>query len=284
MADIRSNSVRMVIDSNFLAPFPGKPSKLREYLAKKVTHFAVLPDFLFLEAYKTGSVAGVCRSMEVLCEFPQQVLVLKPTKVCSGLRGREAGLQRRMIAEKQTCEFADYPRLLEQARAGDTDAVRHIRSDSMSPAAHMDALAKEASGLGERIDEFARGFSREDLASIRNGDVLSTQGVAHMFDQLMTQANGVMQGHPNVGRWPKRQEVGNTLIFRVCLCQVLLAMDLGAQGAQSKTHTEKLVNHQVDAFIAAYGTFFDGVFSNDNQLVRTHEAARKWIEVFRRIG
>ncbi|WP_072762063.1 hypothetical protein [Rhodanobacter sp. OK091] len=274
----------MVIDSNFLVPLPGKPSKLQEYLAKKVTHFAVLPDFLFLEAYKRGAVDGVCRSMEVLCEFPRQVLVLKPTKVCSGLHGREAGLQRRMIAEKQTREFTEYPRLLEQARAGDAGAIRHIVSDSRSPAEHMDGLAEEASGLGERIDEFARGFSREDLASIRKGDVPSIEGVAHMFDQLVTQVTGVLRGHPNVGRWPKRQEVANTLIFRACLCHVLLAMDLGAQGAQSKTCTAKLVNHQVDAFIAAYGTFFDGVFSNDKQLVKTHKTARTWIEVFRRVG
>ena len=276
--------MRMVIDSNFLVPLPGKPSELREYLAKKTTHVAVLPDFLFLEAYKTGAVDGVCRSMEVLCEFPRQVLVLKPTKVCSGLHGREAGLQRRMIAEKQTREFIHYPRLLAQARAGDPGAVRHIMSDSRSPAMHMDELANEAVGLGERIDEFARGFSGQDLASIRKGDVPSAKGVVYMFDRLVTRVTGVLRAHPNVSRWPKRQEVGNTLIFRACLCHVLLAMDLGAQGAQSKTRTAKLVNHQVDAFIAAYGTFFDGVFSNDRQLVKTYKAARTWIEVFRRVG
>ncbi|PXV53599.1 hypothetical protein SAMN04487785_116115 [Dyella jiangningensis] len=276
--------MRMVIDSNFLVPLPGQPSKLREYLARKATNFAVLPDFLFLEAYKTGSVAGVCRSMEVLCEFPRQVLVLKPTKVCSGLRGREAGLQRRMIAEEHTRQFLQYPRLLEQASAGDASAVRHILRDSKSPAEHMGGLADEAIGLGERIDEFANGFSREDRACIRKGQVPSAKGVAHMFERVVTQVTGTLRGHPNVGRWPKKEEVRNTLIFRACLCQVLLAMDLGAQGEQSGTRIEKMVNHQVDAFIAAYGTFFDGVFSNDKLLVKTYEAARIWLEVFRRAG
>jgi hypothetical protein len=45
---------------------------------------------------------------------------------------------------------------------------------------------------------------------------------------------------------------------------------------------DRVVNHQVDAFIAAYATYFDGVLSEDKQLNSTYEMARDWISALDR--
>jgi hypothetical protein len=268
--------MRMVIDSNIL-----QAAELRHYLSAKKANIAVLPDFIFVEAYKPRSVPSVCKSMAILCEFPNQVIVLKPTKKCSGLSGRLAGLQRRLIHEEGTRQFGRYAQLLQRARDGDIDAIHQIESDFGQPSAHIDGLADEAIGLGSRIDEFISHFSPADRASIRDGRVPSSEGIRHALRKIVTTTYEVLESHPNVHRWPEKHELINTFIFRACLCQILLAMDLGSRGAQAATSIKKMVNHQMDAFIAAYATYFDGVHSNDKQLARTHRAACTWIAAFR---
>lgn len=57
--------------------------------------------------------------MEILSEYPKQVIVLKGTQKVCGLRGRRAGLQRRLIDEGQTQGFGKYCRDIEAAERGD---------------------------------------------------------------------------------------------------------------------------------------------------------------------
>jgi hypothetical protein len=220
--------------------------------------------------------------MEILCEFPRQVIVLKPTKQCSGLVGREAGLQRRLIHKKQTSQFSTYARMLKHARDGDSSAIRCIEVDFIAPTAHMDGLAREAIGLGDRIDHFASNLSKADRAAIRADHLPSEQSIRHAMKQILKTTYDVMETHPNVHQWPKAHELPNTFIFRASLCQVVLAMYLGSQGSQAKASIKHHVNHQMDAFIAAYATYFDGVHSNDAQLIRTFRTASIWIEALRR--
>jgi hypothetical protein len=271
--------MQMVIDSNIL-----QSPALRNFLSAKKTNIAVLTDFVFVEAYKSRSVPSVCKSMAILCEFPKQVIVLKPAKKCSGLSGRLKGLQRRLIHEEQTREFGRYTQLIRRARDGDAEAIRHIESDFRQPTAHMDALAEESSGLGNRIDDFVSHFSPADRAKIRDGRVPASEGIRHALNRIVTTTYDVLKSHPNVHRWPKKHELINTFIFRACLCQTLLAMDLGSHGTQAATGIRKMINHQMDAFIASYATFFDGVYSNDKQLAKTYETACTWIDAFRRFA
>lgn len=268
--------MKMVIDSNALQSI-----ELRDHLSANKANVAVVPDFIFVEAYKSKSVAAVCKSMEILCEFPSQVIVLKPTMKCSGLVGREAGLQRRLIHQKQTSQFSSYARMLRRARDGDNSAIRSIEADFAAPTAHMDGLAQEAIGLGERIDHFVSNLSKEDRAAIRADRLPSEQAIRHAMKQILKTTRYVMETHPNVYQWPKAHELVNTFVFRACLCQVVLAMYLGSQGSQAKTSIKRHVNHQMDAFIAAYATYFDGVHSNDTQLIRTFRTASIWIEALR---
>ena len=87
-----ATKVRKVVDTNQL-----RDSDLRNYLARSTSNFAVLTDYTMMEAYKGETFSNFFSSMEILIDFPDQVIALKNTGRVCGLSGRQAGLQRRLI-------------------------------------------------------------------------------------------------------------------------------------------------------------------------------------------
>ena len=79
--------MRKVVDSNFL-----RSDQLHKYLSKTTNNCVVLTDYAAMEAYKGDTLASIYRSMEILSQFPKQVIVLKGTQAVCGLRGRRAGV------------------------------------------------------------------------------------------------------------------------------------------------------------------------------------------------
>lgn len=105
--------MKRVIDSNFL-----QRSELRSHLEKSINNKAVLTDYIAMEAYKGDGVKSIGKSMEILCEFPRQIIVLKSTINICQLSGRLAGLQRRLIDQEQTRSFSLFCNGLERLSKG----------------------------------------------------------------------------------------------------------------------------------------------------------------------
>jgi hypothetical protein len=82
------NQLRKIVDSNFL-----QTDRLRSYLAKSKRNYAVLNDYASMEAYKGDTLVSIYKSMEILSEFPKQVLILKDTQTICGLSGKSSGLK-----------------------------------------------------------------------------------------------------------------------------------------------------------------------------------------------
>jgi hypothetical protein len=93
-------SMRKLVDRNFL-----QSPQFREYLLVSRKNFAVLTDYAAMEAFKGDTLANISSAMEILSEFPKQVIILKNTSIICQLKGRRCGFTRRMIDKKQTEGF-----------------------------------------------------------------------------------------------------------------------------------------------------------------------------------
>ncbi len=113
--------VRMVVDSNYL-----QKEKLRSYLAKSTENYAVLTDYAAMEAYKGDTLVSIYHSMEVVADYPKQVIVLKGTQLACGLTGRAAASQEPLIDETQTREFPQYCHYLLAAKRGDLSLQQQL--------------------------------------------------------------------------------------------------------------------------------------------------------------
>src|SRR5712691_11179682 len=100
--------MRKIVDSNFL-----QSPKLPTYLSESRKNIAVIIDYAAMEAFKGNTLVSIFKSMEILSEFPKQVLVLKSAGSISTLKRRCCGMTGRMIDKDQTKGFKEWLRGLD---------------------------------------------------------------------------------------------------------------------------------------------------------------------------
>ena len=260
--------MRKVVDTNFL-----QSTALRDYLSKSSQNFVVLTDYAAMEVYKTKSLPSIYRSMEILSQFPRQVIVLKGTKLVCGLRGRRAGLQRRLIDQQQTRQFHAYCRQLVAAQQGDRSIQRHLLQLGPSASANIEKIRLDATGLPKAIDEIVRDLTQDEIRNLRKGLPYTERMADKFIRDVLLVAGHMFKGHPRITVFPKAVELPNTFIFRAALCAYLLSLRWISNGGADMALPEKMRNDIVDVSFAAYATFFDGLLTSDKKLNDIYEEA-----------
>lgn len=266
--------MRKIIDTNML-----QSHELRAYLAHSDQNFAVLTDYSAMETLKGDTLAMIFRSMEVVAAHPKQVIVLKDTTSVCGLSTRNAGLQRRMIDEKQTRAFAQYCRDLSAAQHGDTALQAQLLDQGREATAHLDRMHKDAAGLLDVFGDLGQSYTPAELTVFRTNAPYSMQLGEKMAKHIMHLAANLLQNHPRVTRFPGAPDCANTFIFRYALCGFLLWRHWVATGRPKVVRTDRLRNDVVDASFAAYATFFDGLLTADRKLTEIYLEATQWLRV-----
>jgi hypothetical protein len=265
--------MKKVVDSNYL-----QTETLRTYFAKSPTNCVVLTDYAAMEAYKGDTLSSIYRSMEIVAEYPKRVIVLKPTgKVC-GLRGRRSGLQRRMIDEEQTRGFATWCQRLKLAKQGNVSLQQQLLNHGRVASDQMDRIRADVSTYAENLEGAAKGYTPNELKALRTSEPFTEELIDKIVKNTLNMAATMFAGHPQVVKLPPGHEVANTFIFRVALCYYLLALRWISQGGYKDAKLDRLRNDMVDVNFAAFGTFFDGLLTNDTKATEIYLAAKFWLK------
>jgi hypothetical protein len=234
-----------------------------------------------MEAYKGNTLESIFKSMEILSEFPRQVIVLKGTQLICGLRGRRAGLQRRMIDEGQTREFGLYCQRLRAAKQGDQAFQKQLLRLGRDATDHMNKMLLDAEKMPANFEAIMETLTREEVQAIRTGTTpVDAIGIDKIVKNIMLLAAFLFRDHPKVTKFPNADEVAQTFIFRASISSYLWVLRWisfgGARGAKS----EIIRNDMVDINFAAYATFFDGLLTADRKLLKLYDDT---IQVLRKV-
>ena len=266
MSHHKQRHLRRVVDSNML-----QSPRLREYLSKSKTNFAVLTDYAAMEAYKGDTLVSIFRSMSILSEFPSQVIVLKTTGVVCGLSGRPAGLQRRMIDTKQTHGFQIYCQRLRAAQAGDKYLCQQLLELGREADAQMQRMIADVVVMPEAVKLFTEAFTESELKVIRNNLPYPGGLVRKVLENIVGLAQQFYQKHPRPAALRNVTELPNTFLFRTALCAFVWVLDRIAVGGSDQP--AKLRNDIVDLNFATFATYFDGLLSADRKPLRIYDHA-----------
>jgi hypothetical protein len=270
--------MRKIVDTNFF-----QCEGLRAYLAKSPHHYAVLTDYSAMEAHKGDTLASIFRSMEIFSQYPKQVIVLKPTGIVCGLSGRQAGLQRRLIDERLTREFATYCRALLAAKRGDASIQAQVLKHGQVATARMDAMLADAANIPAIIDELAsETYTNDELQIVRKRSTYTEQMISKMFKNITLLSMAMFRDHPMVMQKPPLAELINTFIFRISLCGNLLAQEWLSVGGAKGVKPERIRNDIVDISFAAYATYFNGLLTGDKKLRKVYGDTIFWIDALSR--
>lgn len=266
--------MRKVVDSNFL-----QDTRLREYLSASPQNYAVLTDYAAMEAYKGDTLNSIFASMQILSEYPKQVIVLKGTQFACGMRGRKSGLQRRLIDPRQTKGFAEYCGHLAAAKQGNKSLQKQILDLGREATTHIDIrMLNDAKDLPEVFDDMTKLFTESELRILRTHESY-TDDIREKHTQAVLEiAAKLFRDHPKATQPPNAEELPYTFIFRVAVCGYLLFIRWAATGGQRKIRPEKLRNDMVDVNFAAFATYFDGLLTADKRLLETYKTASIFIQ------
>jgi hypothetical protein len=261
--------IRKVVDSNAL-----QSNLLRAYLFKSTNNFAVLTDYASMEAHKGNTLVSIFQSMALLAEFPKQVIVLKTTGVVCGLSGRRAGLQRRLIDEDQTRGFSKYCHGLRAAKFGNESARRQLIDNGHAADEQMDRMLADAVRMPEAVHAVSARFTETELKIIRTRSPFSDQLIRKVLESVLALAKELYARHPKATVVPSVDELPNAFLFRSALCALVWALDRIAMGGLPRdAKAENIRNDLVDQNFAAFATYFDGLLSLDQRLLRNYDRA-----------
>lgn len=250
--------MHLVIDSNQL-----QNDRLRRFLQQSKHNRAVLTDFLGIEAYN-GDVKGYFKWLEVLAEYPDQVLVLKGSASNMKQSGRPSGLLRRLIDDGTTENFRRHLSVARAATQGDAEALRKVSELRVFATDHLAKMEAEAAGIRASMDQLGSIYSSEERAVIRERGRYPQELVEKLTENLFSIA--VLMLGPSARQRSFDRDIKNTLAFRGALAMYVMTLHRTASGSVASMRPSRLRNDLVDMMFVAYGTFFDGVLSADTRV------------------
>lgn len=268
--------IRKVVDSNFL-----RNPALANFLARSYRNVAVVSEFVVLEAHKRDAMVTVPKSIEILARYPKQVEMLRTSQSLLGFSGRSAGLQQRLIDNRRSRAFPHYCRLVAAAVAGDAQGQEEIRRTAHVASTHIASLIDAAPTIIDLFQRHAMRFSPEEMVVLRTGQPRSWVTQRKLIDVVFESAVDVAKTTGAIRPPFRPEEILNLPVFRYCLSMMLLFIRWVEGGRQTGARPKLVANDVIDANIAAYATYFDGVLSADEKLLSLHREAR---HVLREIG
>jgi len=258
--------LRKVVDTNYL-----KSAELKEYLAKPGNHI-VIPDLVLMERLRGGDLEPICQRLELLMQHPKQVLVLKTTHAVAGLRKRRRrGLQRRLVDKEQTQGFEEFCKKLELARKGDNELRKQFAEKCKLAAADLAEMAKGQDTYAANLAEHAKKYSEAELDILQKGKPITAELLRKIKGNILDLAQALFEEHPYFKKLPAVKQLPNAFLFRYAISGYIVALRRIKEGGANGASAEKIRNDLVDAMIAAYATYFDGLSSGDQKAKEIHE-------------
>lgn len=232
--------MQAIIDSNML-----RSPVLETFMSLARRNRAILTDYSAMEMYKGDSIIAAPASMAILSRHPDQVIVLKGTSKIVQMRGRVAGLRRRLIDAGQTAGFGSFAKRVQEVPLSPSVADQ-LRTMGGVASAFFDRLLHEASEYPSIFKELSANFPPEDIAQFRKPSCYGADTVRRFIDVVNTTADLLFSGHPLVFHEPSDHERYNTFIFRYSLSSALLWRRWVQGGSQPNISPSKILNDMVD--------------------------------------
>ena len=227
-----------------------------------------------MEAYKGDAAVSIFKSLQILADFPDQVVMLKGTKEIGGLDAVAPGIAERMIVPANVHRFSETSLALKQAHRGDCEVLQAIQEHEKAAKQHMDRILVDAGELTPALKDIESLFTSSEIKAIRTEYPYSL----NVINKTLIAANQLYHNfrlsHPSKLKSIARKRRWNSFLFRFSLASVIYVITWMRQGSAENRKPERVRNDLVDLNFATFGTYFNGLMTGDHRLQETHAELR----------
>ena len=260
--------MRVVIDTNCL-----ESEELRVFLRADRSNFAVLPEHTIVEVFKPKTLASIFASYSVLCDFTRQVIVLKANRFAAGVNPRLAAISNRFIDRDSTRSFSTFCGVLEAAKSGHAGYNRQLAKRQEWARKRVESVQDGLGDQSEALDELRALFTAEDLRRLGAGEALSHRSRGLILGATQSIAERLAERQPIPLVLPRPPHRYYAFTWRYALCHLIQLVRLLSRGAVRRAPA-KARNDHFDNVFATFGTYYNGLMTNDAESLATHGIAR----------
>ena len=266
------DDMRVVIDTNQL-----QSNQLRIFLGADSRNMAVLPEHTILEIFKPSTLEGVYSAFEVMADFPDQIIQLRANRHVADTNVRFPGFANRFIAKEATRGMPRFIELLNTAREGSIDLQRQLEERRGWALERIDKTISAFGDIAEELAAIRSQFNPADLAAFSRDERTSHEFKYLLFDLTTRVADDLSR--QRTGRSiPNGQARYNDFTWRYALCHLLQLVRLVGNGSVRRK-PNKVANDHLDNVFATFGTYYNGLMTNDASANATHAVARVILEI-----
>lgn len=224
-----------------------------------------------MEAHKGNAIKNISKSIEIVSEFPDQVIILKGTRDIVKLSLSPDGFQE-FEDTTQTGEFREFClRVRHAVKGGDSELETQILQNGRLASERFDKLLKDAEVFVKSIEEFVKSFKPDHLRALRKGEELDAEAIDRTIQDILLIAGYMFRDHPDVDKMPQASQLPNSFILRYAVSAYLLTLQWISDGGTGNVKLEKLRNDIVDMNYITYATFYDGLLTRDAKMMEIYQ-------------
>ena len=263
--------ITIVFDKNLM-----RAQAMEEFLAMNRNHAIAFSDWTIIEMQKKSALATSRGSLAIAAKFPNQVFALRPGYdiLDDEIRAKDNAIKlidyRESVRLRQLA--ADLRRIPPPKHLGPTMQEAEVYASTM-----IERLRDEVSDWEDALVSAAGVFTEEERRAIAMQQKISDATRRKAIDLLLEATRNFMidnqqkQGTEAI----KIKDAMSMFAFRYSLCVLIYTLSWIGEGAGRGKKLERRVNDAIDLQVAAVGTFFEGVLSNDRQVSNISFVVRK---------
>ncbi len=259
--------MKKIIDSSYF-----RDPALLDYLKSDKTNLVVFSDDACMETYKGNALKNISRSIEIVSNFPNQVVILKSTRdvIRLTLSNKRLELLEDVI---QGRKFKMFCLGVERAVRGDVSINKQILRNAQIASNHFDKIRNDAMFVVKGIKGYAKSFKPGHLKVLRNKAELKPEVIEKITKDILLLTAFLFRNNPYISQIPQAHQLRNSYIFRYAISAYLLMLRWITDGGIESAPLSRLQNDCVDMKYVAYATFFDGLLTQDNKMEEIYEDA-----------
>lgn len=254
---------RLVVDSNMI-----QSPILRDYLGASIGNLAVLPDMFWVETYKQESIQAFAAALSVVGGFPDQIIVLKSSGEIAALDSSSC-MPEAMASEAANGDLRQMVHAIELALNGEQNVIAQLMTQWSRAANHMDGMLEGAADILESLPEMAAMFTADELRKVRTTNAFTMSMKEKIFgaaDQICETLFGSYQRE----KPEDHHRRSDTYLYRYSLAILMYLVWWIRNGSQVPRRLDRARNDFVDLSFAVYGSYFDGLMTEDAKATWMH--------------
>ncbi len=267
--------MKKIVDASYL-----RDSRLKEYLQAEESNFILFTDYACMESFKGRSLVNISKSLEIVSEFTEQVIVLKNTGDVIKEDLARSSQTDLFVDHDQTAGFCEFCLAVKAAFKGNSYLKKQLMKKSELASVEMENKEAYAHLILKGIEEFNKELDQEFVKILRSKQPWISSEYDYIWRIVIELCKLLFEKHEQV---PNKHTFVKHYIFRYALACYLLALKWISDGGWHSYSHEDMRNDLMDMSYVAYATYFDGVLSKDKKVNDIYKKSNEFIGKLRNV-